>query len=255
MDIITSRTNSTVKALVSLKQKKFLDESSFFLVEGEKIINEIPEGFVEKYVVSESYIKNNALEENIETIAVADNVFEQISNNRTPQGRIALCKKLPTVRLKDLLSDKLLVIMCENINNPGNLGTIIRSAYSFAADALIIGRNSVSVYNPKTLQSTGGAVFRLPLIEDADFSAVIPELKENGVNIVAATVGENAKTPRELDFTCAAIIVGNESGGITKETLALAQEFVKIPMPGGGESLNLSVAASILLYESAVNRK
>ena len=168
---------------------------------------------------------------------------------------MAVVKKKKFTLSKDILKNSSLLLGLDNIRDPGNLGTMIRTADAAGADGVLLSNGCVELFNLKVIRSTMGSVFHLPVIENLDFSEVIPDLKEDGFKIIVSEVHEG-KDYTEVDYpekTC--IVIGNEASGISKEILNLADERIKIPIFGKAESLNASVAAGILLYEKVRNKK
>lgn len=252
--IITSSSNAVFKNLMKLKDKKNRDRQGVFVAEGLRFVNEIPkEVCVEEYVVSENFPDTDCLREDTKVIRLADNLFRQLSDTDSPQGVMAVCKKLKAD--EDVLRDETgFYIIAEEINDPGNLGTIIRTADACGANAVFLSRGSVDLYNSKVLRSTMGSLFHLPIITDVAIADVVSEMKERGISVYAAHL-KGEKYPQEMNFKkgCA-FVFGNEARGLKDETAALCDEYVKIPMPGKAESLNLSVAAAMLMYETVRQR-
>lgn len=256
------KNNKTVSALKLLNQKKNRDSTGLFLIEGEKFISEIPEGsFIKEYIISQSYSEKHpkylkVTNPKIPVTVLSDSAFEAVSANKTPQGRIAVCRKAAH-SLDALLVNKKnsLFIIAEELNDPGNLGTIIRTAYAAGAAGVLLSKGSVELYNPKTLQSAAGAVFHVAVIENVNLCETLPIFRAAGVQLAAAASGSGISL-YEADFTKpTAIIIGNEARGISVETSRLADLCVKIPMPGGAESLNVSVACAVLIYEAIRQRQ
>lgn len=252
--IITSSSNAVFKNLMKLKDKKNRDKQGVFVAEGFRFVNEIPKDvLVEEYVVSENFSDTDCLKEGIRVLRLADNLFKQLSDTDSPQGVMAVCKKLKFD--EDVLSDKNgLYIIAEEINDPGNLGTIIRTADACGAKAVFLSKGSVDLYNSKVLRSTMGSLFHLPIITDVVIAEVVSKMKERGISVYAAHL-KGEKYPQEMDFEKgSAFVFGNEARGLKDETASLCDEYVKIPMPGRAESLNLSVAAAMLMYETVRQR-
>ncbi|MDR3090595.1 MAG: RNA methyltransferase [Clostridiales bacterium] len=244
-EIIASKENKTVKLAASLKHKKYRDKTGLFIAEGEKILREIPESALERLIVSESRAGERGA--NCPATIVSDGIFAGLSNSQTPQGRLALCRKL-NYSLEDF-SD-CFIIMCENLRDPGNLGTIMRTARALGAGGLILLKGSADAYNPKTVQAAAGAHFALPFLENAGLTEVIRRLKTAGWRIAAA-VSSGGIAPREADFTGKiAIMIGNEGAGLTRAALEAADFSAGIPMKNGADSLNAAVSAAILMYEA-----
>jgi TrmH family RNA methyltransferase len=190
----------------------------------------------------------------VETLLLPDEVFASAVNTESPQGVAALVKLRPH-KFEDLLdsaSDSLLVAVA-GIQDPGNLGTIIRSAEAFGARAILLGEKTVTHFNSKAVRGSAGSIFRQPLLR-VKLAESIAALKQQGLRVLA-TSSHKGKPLHEANFTGAAmIVVGNEGAGVPQEILSLADELVTIPHSSRVESLNAGIAASILLYEAARQR-
>jgi RNA methyltransferase, TrmH family len=190
----------------------------------------------------------------VEVLLLPNEVFVSAVNTESPQGVAALVKLRPH-KFEDLLEsapDSLLVGVV-GIQDPGNLGTIIRSAEAFGARAVLLGEKTVSHFNPKAVRGSAGSIFREPLLR-VKLAESIAALKQQGIRVLA-TSSHKGKPLHEADFTGAAmIVVGNEGAGVPQEILSLADELVTIPHSPRVESLNAGIAASILLYEAARQR-
>ncbi|NLJ87926.1 MAG: 23S rRNA (guanosine(2251)-2'-O)-methyltransferase RlmB [Epulopiscium sp.] len=255
--MIESIQNKHIKWLLALqKNRKNRMKEKLFVVEGIKIIEEIPNDWEIVHVfVSNSFIKENALflnkiqinKNNI--IEVSDKLFNTISDTVTPQGVLAVCKQ-KMFSLNDVLSIKEgFFIILEEIQDPGNLGTIIRTADAAGVDAIFITKGSVDLYNPKVIRSTMGSIFHLPIFTDMDIDNLIEKLKDNNVSTLSAHLKANIY-PYQYNFNKAiALLIGNEAKGIKDSTSKKTDMLLKIPMQGKAESLNAAVAAGILMYE------
>ena len=245
-----------LKEIQSLKQKKYRDAAGLFFIEGEKFIEEIPKNWEIAYLVcSESWWRENPgfiCRGSLQPIK--DSLFAQISDTKTPQGILAVCRKKIHNPAELLKKEKALIILAEEMNDPGNLGTIIRTAHASGADGVFLSGGSVDVYNPKVLRASAGSFFHIPVIQDIKLPEIIPQLKKNNIKIIAANMESNIY-PYDIDFTeSTALLIGNEARGLSNESLDLTDCKVKIPMPGGAESLNVSVACAVLLYEAVRQR-
>jgi RNA methyltransferase, TrmH family len=258
MDIITSNQNSHVKEVKSLKQKKNRDELKLYFIEGERFLEEAVKerANIEKIMVSESYFKNpsqrNLLKEieslRYEIFLVTDKLFNEISDTENPQGILAIVRMME-YDLERIYNNNSFIIILDSIQDPGNLGTIIRTADAAGASGIIYSKGCVDLYNPKVLRGTMGSVFHLPIIYSDNLSETINILKEKNIKIYAAHLSAKVNY-FDVDMqNQAAIIIGNEANGISDEIAKLSDTFIKIPMPGKSESLNASVAASLLMYE------
>ncbi len=252
-------TNKISKQIKSLKERKHRDETGLFVSEGLRFVNEIPKDFeVEYYAFSESFSKDNSLdiyEKRAECYIFDDKTFKDISDTNNPQGIIAVCRK-KLFDIKKLIeeNDKGLYIITEELNDPGNLGTIIRTADACGADGVFLSKGSVDLYNSKVLRSTMGSVFHVPIITDIDIKQCVEMFKQNRITLYAAHL-KGVKTPYECDLKqTAAFVIGNEARGLSEETAKMCDTLIKIPMPGKAESLNASVAAAVLMYEAVRQR-
>lgn len=252
--IIESSQNSLIKKLISLKQKKARQKYSLFLVEGIKFINEIPDDWnVEQYVVSESFEKKyfdkiKQLKSKSKVYTVTDSVFKSISDTDTPQGIIATCIQ-KNFNISDVICDNTFLIIADNLQDPGNLGTIIRTADAAGTTGVLLSQNTVDLYNPKTLRATMGSIFHIPIIQNVDISKAILNLKSNNIIVIASSL-KATTTPYLVNLKkSVALIVGNEANGVSENILDKADILVKLPLVGKAESLNVSIASGILLYE------
>lgn len=237
--LITSINNQTIKELDKLKQKKHRDLEQKFLIEGEHLVEEAEKsGVLEKIIL----LENSEYPSKLEKIYVSKNVMKKLSSLDTPPNIIGVCKMLS----KKELGKK--VLLLDDIQDPGNLGTIIRSSVAFNVDSIVMSLNTVDLYNPKVIRSTQGMIFKINLIKD-DLGQVIEKLKSKNIPIYTTNVngGENIKNINSTDSY--GLIMGNEGNGVKDEISALADRKIYIPMNNKVESLNVSVAASILLYE------
>ena len=258
---VTSRQNTLVKELRKALSQGEPTAEGYLAIEGVRIIEEaIRSGLrFQAVVFSETGSTHAArmlpqIGSQVEILLLPDEVFVSAVSTESPQGVAALVKLRPH-KLEDLLestSDSLLVGVA-GIQDPGNLGTIIRSAEAFGARAVLLGEKTVSPFNPKTVRGSAGSLFREPLIR-VKLGESIVRLKQQGVRLLA-TSSHKGKPLHEADFTGAAmIIVGNEGAGVPAEILSLADELVTIPHSPRVESLNAGIATSILLYEAGRQR-
>lgn len=250
---ITSTSNSQVKKLIGLKNKaQDRRKEGVFLVEGMKMYRETPKDRIVSIYIEEKFSELYGNEIVEDYTVVSDSVFKQISDTVTPQG-ILLVVRQKQVELEKILTKdkKQLFIVLENLQDPGNLGTIIRTAEGAGVSAIIAGKSTVDIYNPKVIRSTMGAIYRVPYIISDNLKSEIDKMKKNGVLVYAAHLQGNNYYDDENYDTSTAFIIGNEAKGITDELAANADKLVKIPMCGKLESLNASVAAAILMYEAS----
>lgn len=258
--MITSTSNAQIKEIMALlKKSKERKEKKAFVIEGRKMFEEIcqdPSRVVKAYF-SDSYVKEQyagkALPE-IPCEIVADSVFDSMAETVTPQGVLAIVK-MPEYSLEDMISEAGTLILLENLRDPGNLGTIIRTAEAAGVAGVILSKESVDIYNPKVIRSTMGAVYRVPFLYVEDFMALLQMLREQDVRLLAAHL-KGQKTFDKADYSGkVGILIGNEANGLSEEASELANEKVLIPMAGSVESLNAAVAAALLMYEAFRKQK
>jgi len=258
--VITSKDNELVKHVKKLKDKKYRDESNEFVIEGIKLIEE---AFNEKADIKKIIICDdcnldgdiyNSLKYEIakeECIYVSSKIFEYISDVKTPQGIMAIIEKKNNK--EHIKYDDDLILILDNIQDPGNMGTILRTADSLNLKQIIISKGSADIYNPKVVRSTMGAIFRINIIESEDLTYTIKELKKHKITIVSTSL-DTDKSIYDIDYKKTAIVIGNEANGVSKEVQDLSDNKIKIPMLGKTESLNASVATAIVLYEAMRNK-
>jgi RNA methyltransferase, TrmH family len=273
MERITSPANKKIKELSALLRKASLRrEQGVFVVEGPKIFGEAPDERIVRVFAGETFFKDAAdeVKDKIrahEAFLVADDVLEKTGDTKTTQGILAV------VRMREAWDDMShgscaqtlkgstlsvpragAYVILERLQDPGNLGTIIRSAEA-AGFSVIMDRETVDIYSPKVVRSTMGAIFRVNFAYTDDLEETITELKSHGVRIFAAHLkGERAYDLEDYGGA-SAFLIGNESAGLTDRIASMADTYVRIPMLGKVESLNASVAASVLMFEAARQRR
>lgn len=239
MEVITSLENKKIKNLSKLLLKKYRDEEGNFLVEGEHLVEEaLKAGVLLEVIKCEDYINDF----NVPTTLVTYDVIKKLSNTQNPQKVVGVCKKI-----KDKEIGKKLVIL-EDLQDPGNLGTIIRSSVAFNVDTIVVSDKTVDVYNDKVLRSSEGMLFHINIVK-RDIDTFINELHKNGYKVLGTKVdgGKNLKDVQVGEKF--AIIMGNEGAGVSSNVLDKCDEYLYIPMNNLCESLNVGVATSIILYE------
>jgi TrmH family RNA methyltransferase len=253
--MISSLSNPKIKNLMKLQKKaKIREEQNAFVIEGIKMFYEIPKDNIIEAYVSESFYnqtrnENERLFIDYKVEILQDSVFKEVSETQTPQGILAIVK-MPSYDFVDIINEENAnLIILEDLRDPGNLGTIIRTAEGAGVTGVVISKGSVDIYNPKVIRSTMGSIYRMPFVYVEDIVQAIKEMKKKGIIIFAAHLSGN-KFYDEEDYTkkCG-ILIGNEANGLTDDTAALSDCYVKIPMSGSVESLNAAIAASILMYE------
>lgn len=235
--IIESLNNSKVKAWTKLKEKKFRDEENSFLIEGDHLVEcALNYGVVKEIITTDETLKIPG----IPIYYVTESVMKKLSSQVTSTHILAVCQKIPEREIKGT------VCLLDNIQDPGNLGTIIRSAKAFGIDSLILSLDTVDLYNDKVIRASEGLLFGLNIIK-ADLKETIKKLKEKSY-IIYGTNCKKGTELRETNFApLSAIIIGNEGRGMKEELTSVCDEMLHISIDG--ESLNAGVAASIIFYE------
>ncbi len=237
--IYTSTDNKKIKELKKLNIKKYRDQSNSFLVEGEHLVLEAyKKGLLEELFLEE----NTKLDLDVKTSYLSRNVIKFISELDNPSNIIGLCKKVEEKEIENK------VLVLDDIQDPGNFGTIIRSAVAFNIDTIVVSNNTVDLYNSKVIRASQGMLFNINIIR-RDLNVFVPELKKEGYQIYATKVngGKSLKTIEKMEKF--AIIMGNEGAGVSDNLMSLANEYLYIDMNSNCESLNVAVATSIILYE------
>lgn len=257
--MITAASNSRIKRLTQLNQKaKMRKTEDVFVVEGLKMFLEAPADRVREIYVSESFLERCTCRERLEEVGyevVADSLFQKISDTCTPQGILCVVKQFH-YNMKELLQkERPLLLVLENIQDPGNLGTMLRTAEGAGVDGVIMSRDTVDIYNPKVIRSTMGSIYRMPFLYTDDLPDAVEALRRAGVNVCAAHLkGKQMYT--QVDYCRgSAFLIGNEGNGLREETAQRADTYIKIPMEGSVESLNAAVAGAILMYEASRQRR
>lgn len=254
--MITSTSNDTVKHITLLvKSAKARRKEGVFVVEGERIAREIPKGSLKECFVSEKFDAGHKTEEvfgyPVNATVVSDKVFDKMCDTKNPQGILCVCDQ-NAISVKDLLESKkgkaLKLLILEGIQDPGNLGTMVRTAEGAGFDAIIADDDTVDVYNPKVTRSTMGSLFRVPVIYTDDLLAVADTLRQSGVTLYAAHPDARISYKDEGYGNRLAFLIGNEGNGLSEEISGKADKLIGIPMKGKLESLNAAVAAALLMY-------
>lgn len=266
--MITSTNNRQMKQVMALlKKAKERKESRCFVVEGTKMVMEAPKEWLKAVYVSESFEENSQQHLFLQELreyckkteilfeVVSDSVFKSVSDTQTPQGILAVVS-MPSYQMKDLFKkEKTNLLILESIQDPGNLGTMIRTGEGAGITGVIMNKTTVDIFNPKTIRSTMGSIYRVPFLAAEDFKEVIQELKEKGVCVYAAHLkGEQMYDEEDYTKACA-FLIGNEGNGLSNEIAELADTYIKIPMEGSVESLNAAISAALLMYETNRQRR
>lgn len=237
--LYTSKENQKIKDLKKLNDKKYRKEKKQFMIETEHLIEEAYKNNMLKELI---LLEGTTTNLNVPTSYVDTKVMKYITNLTTPSNMLGICK----FKKETELGNKILVL--DGIQDPGNLGTIIRSAVAFNVDTIVLGENTVDLYNPKVLRASEGMFFNINII-NRKLTEFLPDIKKQGYKIIGTklTDGKNIKTLEKNNKIC--IIMGNEGSGIQKSIFDLCDEYVYIDMNKSCESLNVSIATSIILYE------
>ncbi|MBP1930338.1 TrmH family RNA methyltransferase [Ammoniphilus resinae] len=258
MEFIQSIQNSKVKQWAKLISKKGREQEHAFLVEGEHLVEEAmkAEELIQCLIIQETMQEKYQgwIDEcRAPSYLVSEQVMNKLSETQTPQGICAVVQ-INKHSLSELTEGRPILLALDGLQDPGNLGTIIRTADAAGIDGVILGKGTVDLYNGKVIRSTMGSIFHLPIFQ-LDLTVEIPRLKEKGFRIVSTSL-EGAVAYDEPQYADAVVIViGNEANGVSQEILQCSTTKVKIPLYGQAESLNAAVAAGIILYEAARQRR
>ncbi len=259
--MITSTGNAQVKQAAALvKKARYRNEQKLFVVEGPRMFGELPRERIVCAYVTERFLREPGQEKMLDGAErvelVSEEVLRAMSDTQTPQGVLALVRQYD-YRLEDLLQEsrRTHLVILEGVQDPGNLGTILRSGEGAGATGVIMDAQTADIYNPKVIRSTMGSVFRVPFVRVEKLDAALSLVKERGVKLFAAHLRGETSYDRE-DYTGdIGFLIGNEAAGLSAAIADMADAYVRIPMLGRVESLNAAVAASILMYEAARQRR
>ena len=266
--MITSTSNERVRKVVSLMEKsKARREEDAFVIEGMKMLREAPVLQVREVYVTARFL-DKATEEDKEILwrygaeEVSEDVMKKMAATQTPQGVLAVISQYHYT-LEEVIKGynqddenaRPLMLILENIQDPGNVGTMLRSGEGAGATGIILSKGSADIYNPKVIRSTMGSIFRMPFIYVESVPQVLETLKASGIHTYAAHL-KGEKNYDEFDYTQpTAFLIGNEGNGLTKETADAADTYILIPMKGEVESMNAATSAAILTFEASRQRR
>lgn len=273
--MISSTANNKVKRLAALRQKaKLRRQEQVFTVEGIKMLREAPAEWIREVYVSESFIeKNSGKHSNMDILellkkfsyeVLSDAVFQKVSDTQTPQGVLCVLS-MPQYDLQASIEDWIkkrrsqgeapMLVLLEDLQDPGNLGTIFRVGEGAGIQGIIMTRKTVDIFNPKVIRSTMGSIYRVPFFIVEELTDTIDLLVQKKITVYAAHL-EDSVDYDVPDYTGpTAFLIGNEGQGLQRETADRASQYIKIPMKGQVELLNAAAAATILMYEAARQRK
>ena len=239
MEVVSSLQNEKIKNLSKLLQKKYRDEENKFLVEGDHLVEEAKKsGLLLEIIKCEDVLDDY----DVPTTIVTYDVIKRLSNTINPQRIIGVVKKIEEKELGDR------ILLLDEIQDPGNLGTIIRSSLAFNIDSIVLSNNSVDVYNDKVIRSSEGMFFHINIVRK-DLKELIAELHNKGYKVYGTKVDGGTLVDKIEKTDKYALVMGNEGNGVKEDILDLCDEFVYIDMNSKVESLNVGVATSIILYE------
>ena len=250
---ISSLNNPKVKLWYHLKSKKGREETGLYLIEGYKLVEEaVLFKKIESLIIEEGTdiperIFHDEKNRDFPIIEVSAGIIKKLSDTKAPQGIIAIIKK-ETGNVDDLIAKNNSFLLIDEIQDPGNFGTIIRSADAAGIGVIILGKGSVELHNPKVIRASMGSVFHLPVVE-ADLQEILIKLKEKGIYIIGTSPYAEKKY-FEIDLKKpVAVLVGNEANGLAGDRINSVDDMVSIPLIGNAESLNVATATTLILYE------
>lgn len=265
-EFISSPTNKLIKEVASLKQRKYRDSLGMFVAEGMRIVEECATSAwpVEVCIYTEAAASRERTRVIIDKLAatkcrmviVPEDIYNKISDTEQPQGIMAVIKKRQASITQMITQDNILplIVVLDGIQDPGNAGTIIRTADAAGCTGVIMLKGSADIYAGKTVRATMGSLFHLPVIEGVTPEDLVSELRQSGVTLLATCL-QKSDVYYQLDFTKpVAIILGNEGQGVSHELIEAANARINIPLVGQAESLNVAVAAGVIIYEAVRQR-
>lgn len=257
--MIISSTNKVIKEIKSLYKKKSRWNEKSFFIEGIRAVEQciLAKGNIKYIVYSQKVFStdygneliDSIMKKEYKTYQISDELFKEIGDTENPQGILAVVG-FEEYELKDvILEEKNFIIILDRVQDPGNMGTIIRTADAFGANAIIITGGCVDIYNPKVVRSTMGSIFQIPTVHIEDISQVIANLKNKDIKIISTSLeAENYCYNIDFKGDCA-LVIGNEATGISQEVVVNSDYLTKIPMTGEAESLNAAIASGVIMYE------
>ena len=255
MQVISSKDNELIKHIKKLKDKKHRDESNEYIIEGVKLIEEAvkEKARIKKIIVCEDTTRTYEIPTHImyeiakyECVYATNKVFASITQVTNPQGIMAIIEKGDTNVQIDYTQD--IIVALDDVQDPGNLGTILRTLDSIGLNQIIVSKGTADAFNSKVVRSTMGAIFRVKIIEVENLPQAIKEMRKHHFKLMVTSL-QTENSIYDIKFNKKIIVIGNEANGVSKEIQEMADEKAKIPMLGKTESLNASVAAGVVMYE------
>lgn len=244
--LIESVHNNIVKQVVSLQDKQNRDNNGLFVVEGYKQVSDIPETWDIEYVICTEKYKD--INFKAKTYSASEAVFKKMSETKTPQGILAVVKKQKR-DLENILKEKGIFVVIDSLQDPGNLGSIIRTAAAYNCKGIFLSKNTVDCFSGKAVRSSMGAVFNVPLFQECDLIVLMTAFKKHNIKTYALALQTDNLLANTAFADSTAVIVGNEADGVGENILKNVDKLVKIEMPGKAQSLNAAIACSIAVYE------
>lgn len=255
MNVISSKDNEIVKKVKKLKEKKYRDLENAYIVEGVKMLKEaiMEKASIRQIIICDDCEKFDSIPKELmyeiakyDCMYVTSKIFRYISEVQTPQGVLAVIDK--NNGINDINYDEDIIVALDDIQDPGNLGTILRTIDSCGLTQILVSKGTVDSYNPKVVRSSMGAIYRVKVIECEDLLEALKEVKKNKFKVLVTSLG-NSKSIYDIKYNKKVLVIGNEANGVEEKIMNLADEKIKIPMLGRTESLNAAVATGIVLYE------
>ncbi len=255
MQLITSKDNAIIKHIRKLQDKKYRDQNNCYIIEGIKLLEEAinEEAQIEKIIICEESTKTADISKNLmyeiakyDCIYVTQKIFKLLTQVMNPQGIMAIIKRnkeRPSIKY-----DEDVIVALDDLQDPGNLGTILRTIDSVGLKQLIVSKGTADVYNPKVVRSSMGAIFRVQVIEVENLKETIETIKKANYELLITSL-QTENSIYDIHYDKKLIVIGNEANGVSNEIQKMADKKIKIPMLGKTESLNASVATGIILYE------
>lgn len=260
MNIISSKDNEIVKNVKKLKEKKYRDLENAYIVEGIKMVREaiLEKASIRQIIICDDCEKSDSIPKELmyeiakyDCTYVTSKIFKYISEVQTPQGVLAVIEKNNNVNNSetDINYNEDIIVALDDIQDPGNLGTILRTIDSVGLTQILVSKGTADCYNPKVVRSSMGAIYRVKVLECEDLLETLKEVKRNKFKILVTSLGDNSKNIYDMKYNKKVLVIGNEANGVEERIMKLADEKIKIPMLGRTESLNAAVATGIVLYE------
>ena len=255
MQVISSKDNEFIKHVKKLKDKKYRDMNKEFVIEGIKLIREAIEenADIKQIVICDNCLNSDVIPKELmyeiakyECVYVTEKIFRTITDVNTPQGLLAIIGRNSTENEINYNQD--IIVALDDIQDPGNLGTILRTVDSIGLNQILVSKGTADCYNPKVVRSTMGAIFRVKIIECDNLEKTLQEARNHQYKVIVTSL-QTENSVYDIKYNKKVVVMGNEANGVSAEIQNLADEKIKIPMLGKTESLNASVATGIVLYE------